>query len=395
MSARKHVNGNPKKLSIVGLFAGIGGLELGFERTGRFRTILFSENDKSASEVLETRFPNTPNAGDVSTITELPTGTDVVTAGFPCQDLSKAGGTRGIDGTRSGLVRHVFRLLENSRIPWVVLENVPFMLQLGRGAGMRFVADNLERLGYRWAYRVIDSRAFGLPHRRQRVFLLASRDQDPAAALLGEDAGPVPECKDRNGSPCGFYWTEGVRGLGWAVDAVPTLKGGSTVGIPSAPAVWLPHGEIVTPSIEAAERLQGFTTGWTESAERVTRKGHRWKLVGNAVTVDAAEWIANSLLGASDKANCLAAIPRPIGDAWPKAAYGSSDGRFAVDVSEWPDRKPRVPLLVMMGNDRSPLSERATAGFLKRFEPSSLHKPDGFLEALRAHLRHMRSASIP
>lgn len=379
-------------LKVVGLFAGIGGLELGLEKTGSFTTELFSENDEAASAVLADRFEGIRNEGDVCKVDSLPPDTDVVTAGFPCQDLSQAGGTQGINGMRSGLVRQVFRLLEDQPTPWVVLENVPFMLQLNRGAGMGFVVDNLERLGYRWAYRIVDSRAFGLPHRRRRVFLLASRDVDPAPALLSDDVGPVHESRVPDGLPVGFYWTEGVRGLGWAVDAVPTLKGGSTVGIPSAPAVWLPHGEIVTPSIEAAERLQGFNSGWTEPALRVVRSGYRWKLVGNAVTVDAAEWLARRLLAA--KANeeaAIAAIPQPLGTAWPKAAYGSRDGRYAVDVSEWPELKPRRSLLSVLGNDRAPLSERATAGFLKRFSSSSLRKPDGFVRALQAHLDAQRA----
>lgn len=67
----------------------------------------------------------------------------------------------------------------------------------------------------------------------------------------------------------GFYWTEGTRGLGAAVDAVPTLKGGSTIGIPSPPGILLPGGRVVTPRIEDAERLQGFEAGWTEPAEAV------------------------------------------------------------------------------------------------------------------------------
>ena len=94
---------------------------------------------------------------------------------------------------------------------------------------------------------------------------------------------------------CGFYWTEGIRGLGWAFDAIPTLKGGSTVGIPSPPAIILPDGIIVKLNIQDAERIQGFEAGWTQPAELVARPGMRWKLVGNAVTVGAAEWIGRRI----------------------------------------------------------------------------------------------------
>ena len=115
---------------------------------------------------------------------------------------------------------------------------------------------------------------------------------DPRTVLFADDAGEVPE-RELNGHSiaCGFYWTEGLRGLGWAVDAVPTLKGGSTIGIPSPPAILLPDGRVVTPDLRDAERLQGFPTNWTKPAERVAKKGARWKLVGNAVSVPAAAWL--------------------------------------------------------------------------------------------------------
>jgi DNA (cytosine-5)-methyltransferase 1 len=112
------------------------------------------------------------------------------------------------------------------------------MLPLDGGYAMRYLVDELERRGYRWAYRVVDSRFAGLPQRRHRVLLLASRTDDPRGILLGEDRGEPGASRYRSNA-FGFYWTEGLRGLGWAQDAVPTLKGGSTIGIPSPPAVWL------------------------------------------------------------------------------------------------------------------------------------------------------------
>ena len=377
-----------RRLRVAGLFAGIGGVERGFEQTGRFRTVLLSENDPGASAVLAARFPRVSNEGDIRDLERLPPATDVVTGGFPCQDLSQAGGTRGIEGEQSSLVGHVFRLLEDRPVPWVVLENVPFMLQLNRGSAIRHVVDRLEALGYAWAYRVLDSRAFGLPQRRQRVFLIASRAVDPSTLLFAEDAGPAPEPKLRNGHACGFYWTEGVRGLGWAVDATPTLKGGSTVSIPSPPAVWMPDGGIVTPTIEAAERLQGFNSGWTAPAEQAARcrPGHRWKLVGNAVSVQVANWVARSITGVPRNELDVGMWKLREGHAWPKAAFGHDRVRYGVDVSEWPVREPRIPLDELLGKDIKPLSERATRGFLGRFESSSLRKPEGFIRALHNHL---------
>src|SRR5262245_9745417 len=98
-------------LKTVGLFAGIGGIEVGLERAGH-QTLLLCENDPSAQKVLQTRFPGIQIESDVRELKSLPLGTTLLAGGFPCQDLSQAGTTAGIDGTRSGLVGEVFRLLE-------------------------------------------------------------------------------------------------------------------------------------------------------------------------------------------------------------------------------------------------------------------------------------------
>ncbi len=125
----------------------------------------------------------------------------------------------------------VFRLLKGRRVPWVLLENVPFMLHLGKGRALEVVVSELERLGYSWAYRVVDARAFGLPQRRERVYIVAALDDDPRRVLFADESGPLEDDAAPSEAPAfGFYWTEGLRGLGWAADAVPTLKGGSSVG---------------------------------------------------------------------------------------------------------------------------------------------------------------------
>src|SRR5713226_903266 len=133
---------------------------------------------------------------------------EVVAAGFPCQDLSQAGNTAGIKGKHSGVVASIFRILKRpgSAPRWLFLENVPFMLQLHAGKAMRFLVDELEDQGFTWAYRVVDARAFGLPQRRQRVLLLASRTEDPREVLFPDENGSEPSV-DAVGSACGFYWT--------------------------------------------------------------------------------------------------------------------------------------------------------------------------------------------
>uniref|UniRef100_A0A5Q5BFI7 Cytosine-specific methyltransferase n=2 Tax=unclassified Mycobacterium TaxID=2642494 RepID=A0A5Q5BFI7_MYCSS len=375
--------------TVAGLFAGIGGLEVGLSRSG-WETTLLCEIDPAARAVLSHHMPDVELQDDVRRLRALPQSLDLLAAGFPCQDLSQAGRTRGIAGKNSGLVGEVFRLIKRKQGPrWLLLENVPFMLQLDRGAAMRHLTETLNDLGYRWAYRVVDARAFGLPQRRHRVLMLASRSEDPRPVMFGQDIEAVDEPGPLTDYPCGFYWTEGVRGLGWAVDAVPTIKGGSTIGIASPPAVWLKSGEIVTPGLVDAERLQGFDAGWTEPAASLTgfREGQRWKLVGNAVSTRMSEWVG-SRLDTTVGDSWPESTPIRAGDKWPRAAWGDADGSHTVPVSMWPVRDPYEHLEGYLQMTK-PLSARAAAGFLRRARSGSLRFVPGFLEDVEAHLARM------
>jgi len=379
-------------LATVGLFSGVGGIELGLAKSGH-SGLLLCEIDVAARAVLDRRFPSTPKHDDIRTLKSLPRETQLVCAGFPCQDLSQAGQTQGIAGARSGLVGEVFRLLRGQRVPWVVLENVPFMLQLERGRALEVIVSALEELGYRWAYRVVDARAFGLPQRRRRVLLVAALDDDPRSVLFAEDRGAPPEVVSSSELACGFYWTEGIRGLGWAINAVPTLKGGSSVGVPSPPAIWLPDGRFITPDIRDAERLQGFRADWTQPASKVVKAGMRWKLIGNAVCVPVARWLGAQLRAPGEFA--LEGVrPIPASGAWPVAAWDVGEGRFTADISEWPRRVKRVDLQEFLKWPGQPLSPRATTGFLERTKRGCLRFPAGFLEALRVHQRRVQAAAV-
>ncbi len=375
----------------VGLFAGIGGIELGLEAAG-FGTELLCEIDLGAQSVLKAHFEGAELHDDVTTLKSLPAKCDVLSGGFPCQDLSQAGRGAGITGRRSGLVDQVFRLLDKpGQDPptWLLLENVPFMLQLDGGEAMRFLAVELGRRGFRWAYRVVDARAFGIPQRRRRVLLLASKTEDPRPVLFGQDVA-APSERSPDGQACGFYWTEGNTGLGWAVDAVPTIKGGSGLGIPSPPAIWMPDGAIVTPDIRDAERLQGFRPDWTlpavEDAE--LKKGARWKLVGNAVCAPMSQWLAGRLTGESPTQDWGPSAALRVGERWPTAAWGEQAEAFEVPVGEYPVLMERQHLSDFLEYETHPLSERAVRGFRNRLAASSLKHPEAFMTALNSALEH-------
>ncbi|MFE6271735.1 DNA cytosine methyltransferase [Streptomyces goshikiensis] len=391
MSSQKDMSQG--SLRVAGLFAGIGGLELGLKRAG-LETAMLCEVWAPAQAVLAKQFPDVPLDPDVQHLKALPGDVDVVTAGFPCQDLSQAGRTAGIEGEQSGLVSHVFRLLQKHHPRWLVLENVRNMLVLDKGKAMLHLVQELEALGYSWAYRLVDSRFTGVPQRRQRVLFVASLTEDPRDVLLAEDAGE-PDESNRAKDAHGFYWTEGLRGLGWARDAVPTVKGGSALSIPSPPGIWVPENpaghRIVTPSITDAEQLQGFDKDWTLTEATADKKSgrDRWKLVGNAVTVGVSQWLGERLLSPGEydesEADRLSDSAR-----WPTAAWGSKGKRWRSNVTMWPQHRPYTHLMDLVEHSGlTPLSHRAAAGFYSRTQKAKLKFDEDFLVDMKQHVELM------
>ena len=376
-----------RQLTVAGLFAGIGGIEAGLHRSGH-TTELLCEIEPAAVAVLEANFPGAATHLDVSTLRSLP-AVDLVVAGFPCQDISLAGTRSGLEGSRSGLVNEVFRLVEKGRPEFLLLENVQHLLRLASGANMHIILNELERLKYRWAYRVVDTRGFGLPQRRHRVIILASRgDVDPGAVLF--NAHVEPEFDDsisplEEGHTYGFYWTEGKRGVGWARDAVPTIKGGSGLGIPSPPAIFDPvTGTAGTPTIRDAERLQGFEPDWTDVTlnDANLKAGQRWKMVGNAVSVPLADWLGRELASPASEFDSSLLSPLNEKRAWPSAAYGDLSSRRAVAISTHVEVGSHEAIATFLREPLKPLSKKALTGYVHRARTGTKTFPDGFIEAL-------------
>lgn len=378
--------------TILSLFAGIGGFEEAFRRAGFGGPVMAYENWASAQAVLTHRFPSSDFFEDVKNLPSSLHGADIVTAGFPCTDLSSAGRQAGIDGDASGLILGVLRAVQIQKPEWVLLENVPNMLRLKGGEAMAIIGQMLTEAGYRWCYRTLDAQYFGVAQRRKRVFLLASQNYEPERIMFRDYAATstsVSPPKSGVAKANGFYWTEGNRGVGWGSGVVPTIKGSTTAGIPSAPAVWLPgqrtESKFRTPSIEALETLQGFRPGWTRAAPQ----RDRWKLVGNAIAVPAVKWIAQGLRDYED----LAAITAPDGLAtkhtWGLAGISIDGNTQAFSASEGPTtgQLPRTFSLHRLLEERgsNPLSVKATRGFASRLERSNLRYDRSFMSDLKAY----------
>jgi len=380
------IEGNSCPKNMVSLFAGIGGFELAFQRIG-VPTILTCEIDPIAQHILKTNLPNVPLTSDICELQELPDETDILCAGFPCQDLSSIGFKQGMAGNRSSLVKEVFRLLRQKKVEWVIFENVPYMLHLKKGETIRTIVEELESLGYSWAYRTIDSLAF-VPQHRCRVYIVASLNHDPKNVLLSGNSlteqGVISS--DEFTEPCGFYWTEGKYAIGLYQNAIPTLKVGSSIGIASPPAIAFPNGDVSSPDIRDAERLQGFPVDWTKPAEDLKVKPNaRWKLVGNAITVDVAAWIAGKIKK-TEMYDSSADRKLKKTEKWPRAAWGANGKRYFANVSHYPVGRDEVSLTEFLLYPCKPLSYKAAKGFENRLNSGTVRCPQFFREAIKNYV---------
>lgn len=170
-------------MNVLGLFSGIGGFELGFQRAG-FAIAGMCEIEPYARAVLAARFPGVPVFGDIRNVTaralELAgVAPDVVTGGFPCQDISLAGKGAGLDGERSGLWREMHRVIAEVRPRWVVAENVAAL----RSRRLDQVLGSLAQIGYDAEWHCIPASAVGAPHRRDRIWIVAYPDSQPQGRL--------------------------------------------------------------------------------------------------------------------------------------------------------------------------------------------------------------------
>ena len=161
-----------EKLKVLSLFAGIGGIDLGLESTGRFETIQFVEYEPFCQHILRRHWPDVPIWGDVKTFDPDSCGDiDLLCGGYPCQPFSVAGKQKGTEDDRH-LWPRMFEIIKHKRPTWVLCENVPGHVNLG----LDQVLFDLESEGYSWQTFVLGAVAVDAPHRRQRLFIVGYSD---------------------------------------------------------------------------------------------------------------------------------------------------------------------------------------------------------------------------
>jgi DNA (cytosine-5)-methyltransferase 1 len=161
-------------LSILDLFSGIGGFSYAAERlVGGFSTKQFVEINPYCCSVLSKNWPDVPIHDDIQTYTASVKSFDVITAGFPCQDLSTAGKQAGLRGERSGLFYEIMRLVRDIQPQFLVLENVANLVSHANGETFQEVLYQIAQAGFDAEWAVIPASDVGACHRRARIWIVA------------------------------------------------------------------------------------------------------------------------------------------------------------------------------------------------------------------------------
>ena len=198
-------NSKTKSLKVLDIFSGIGGFSLGLEKVG-METIAFCENNKFCQGVLKTHWHNIPVFSDVrdlsnKELSHLPK-IDVIAGGFPCQDISIAGKQEGIQGERSGLWKEFKRLIKEVKPKYAIIENVANL----RSRGLSRVLKDLWEIGYDAEWHLLPASAFGAPHRRDRIWIIAYPTCFSKSRLSvrkkKRQSAPRDDCKNAANADC-------------------------------------------------------------------------------------------------------------------------------------------------------------------------------------------------
>ena len=325
------------KYKSIDLFAGIGGIRLGFENAFKeeIETVFVSEWDQYAQKTYTSNFnDNFEIAGDITKISEkdIPTF-DICLAGFPCQAFSLAGQRKGFEDNYKGLCRgtlfqDVARICEFQKPKVIFCENVKGLVIHDRGRTFKIICNTFEQLGYKVFYKVLNSKNFGVPQNRERIYIVAFRDDiAPKEFVFPEKTDDTKKIKDileKEAVPAKYYLSDTYvntlrnhkarhaakgNGFGFEIRDWDDIAGAIVCGgmgrernllidfrqknlIPTTHI----KGEINKEGIRKMTprewaRLQGFPDTYKlELADT-----HLYKQLGNSVTVNVIEAIANEI----------------------------------------------------------------------------------------------------
>lgn len=273
----------------------------------------YSEIDKYASSIYQRHFPNHKNYGDITKINaeELP-DFDLLVGGFPCQAFSIAGKRGGFEDTRGTLFFDLARILRDKKPRLFVFENVKGLLSHDQGNTFKTIIKTLDELGYDTQWQVLNSKNFGVPQNRERVFIvghLRGTSRPEVFPIIGQSeedtrrtGQEVAYTIDANYAKGTNTITKGRRQIVSPHNRRTEFKTSDISGTLTSHYRGSPDGDGRPGVLEdmkirrltpiECERLQGFPDGWTEGVSDT----QRYKCCGNAVTVNVVQAIMERLL---------------------------------------------------------------------------------------------------
>jgi len=322
------------EINVLDLFSGIGGFHLGLERAGFKVNSYFSEIDKYAIDVYSNNFKTATYVGSVTDVRseQLPK-IDVITFGSPCQDFSLAGKRKGLDGSRSSLIGEAIRLISECRPSFFIWENVKGTFSSNDGADFWAIIQAFANIGgYRLEWQLLNTKWF-LPQNRERIYLvgyLGGRSGQQVFPIGKSNESIKRMARERQTSACiTTSYHKGINYDNQLIKVAQTLDTHCNQAV--IPGTWRTHidgqgfrevqdGNCPTIPARAredgsgqpvisnnsrirrltpieCERLQGFPDNWTAIGKTIGEISdtQRYKMCGNAVTVDVVASVAHNI----------------------------------------------------------------------------------------------------
>lgn len=256
------------EIKFADLFGGIGAFRLGIKKAGiNARCVFYSDIDKHAVRTYNRNFGENHKPTDIRKVEarDIP-DIDLLCAGFPCQPFSLSGKRKGFKDSRGTLFFEIARIVEAKKPKIVLLENVKGLLSHEKGQTFTFIIQALGKLGYDIQWMVLNSRFFGVPQNRERVFILASLREESRPQILPFREGDRRIVKKQVQRKKAIIYARNFYNF---KDRKPT-------------------GNLRRLTPLECERLQGFPDGWTGGVSN----HQRYRQLGNTVTVNVIMEIA-------------------------------------------------------------------------------------------------------
>lgn len=264
-------------LRLLDLFSGIGGFSYAAEQlVGGFETTQFVEMDPYCQKILRKHWPQVAIHSDIRRFTAEPGMFDVITAGFPCQDLSSAGKQRGLQAERSGLFYEVIRLARELRPQFVLFENVGNLLSHQNGETFQEVLFQIAKAGFDAEWAIIPASDVGACHQRKRIWIVAYPQGKQCNELRLKNTSQTSESQLRNGD-CSNAAHANHQGL----------QRRESVFVPEHPVQWV-AGAGNSQLLSADWRTYVSEPALRRGDDGLSRRVDRLKALGNSIVPQVA-----------------------------------------------------------------------------------------------------------